>query len=129
MQISDHLHILKIPFQVFLSPEVRIDRFVNVLLVYGKSDVVLIDSGVAGTDATVLPYLLKTGRQVKDLKKLLLSLAWLQKIKDTVISSAREKLATDDPLALCRQTCAKLGLPLVAVNFLVARSFVSCLSG
>lgn len=44
MQLSDHLHLLKIPFTIPLNPETTISRYVNVLLVYGKTEIVLIDS-------------------------------------------------------------------------------------
>lgn len=283
MQLSKHLHLLKIPFQIKLSPAVKLDRFVNVLLVYGEKEVGLIDSGVAGAEAAIFAYLHQTGRRSNSLKKLFLShshpdhlgaaraiqaetgcqiyahpaerawiedterqgrerpvpgfddlvggpvqvdhlledgdlieigagipinirhtpghspgsislhfpgesaiftgdalplpgalpifsdwqasvasltglkpllrdnelllsswaeavrgrrqeeslaaaLAWLARIKGAVTTAAREKMGADDPLALCRATCASLGLPPLAVNPLVARSFAACLS-
>ncbi|MFN2368542.1 MAG: MBL fold metallo-hydrolase [Desulfurivibrionaceae bacterium] len=73
MQISDHLHILKIPFQVPISPGLKLDRFVNVLLVYGESEVVLIDSGVAGAEKRIFSYLAATGRRPAEVKRMILS--------------------------------------------------------
>jgi len=73
MQVSEHLHILKIPFQVPISREIRLDRFVNVLLVYGESEVILVDCGVAGAEERIFSYLEETGRQVVDLKRMVLS--------------------------------------------------------
>lgn len=284
MQISKHLHHLKIPFQVPISPEIRLDRFVNILLLYGETEVVMIDSGVAGAEGIILLYLRQSGRQISDLREMILShshpdhigaarliqaetgclvhahpaerdwiedpdlqarirpvpgfhslvggpvsvdrqiedgseiefgsgliaraihtpghspgsislqiptdsaiftgdaipvpgdlpiftnwqdsidslnqleplireteillsswaapvvgarkdeivprsLAWLHRIKETVIGVSREiEGSDDDPLALCRATCARLNLPPVAVNPLVARSFAACLS-
>ncbi|MFO7606687.1 MAG: MBL fold metallo-hydrolase [Desulfurivibrionaceae bacterium] len=73
MQISEHLHILKIPFQVPISPEFKLDRFVNVLLIYGESEVVLVDSGVAGAEKRIFSYLAATGRRPEEVKRMILS--------------------------------------------------------
>ncbi|MBU0482650.1 MAG: MBL fold metallo-hydrolase [Proteobacteria bacterium] len=73
MQISEHLHLLKIPFQVPISPEIRLDRFVNVLLVFGKAETVLVDSGVAGVAERIFAYLAEFGRTPESIKKLLLT--------------------------------------------------------
>jgi glyoxylase-like metal-dependent hydrolase (beta-lactamase superfamily II) len=73
MQVSEHLHILKIPFQVPISPELKLDRFVNVLLVYGESEVILVDSGVAGAEEIIFSYLTATGRSPAEVKRMILS--------------------------------------------------------
>lgn len=281
MQVSEHLHLLKIPFQVQISPKVRLSRFVNVLLIFGTTETVLVDSGVAGSAETIFSYLAEYGRAPESIKKLILthahpdhigaarsvigetgcrvfahpaekewientglqakerpvpgftqlvegsvavdkalgdgdrleiepnldikilhtpghsagsltlhisadsalftadalptpgdlpiftdwqqslasikriratpnvnlllsswaeqvsgaekekavaaSLDWLQRIKKTVSGVAQQNPAPEDPLALCRLVCEKLGLPPAAVNPLVARSFASCL--
>lgn len=54
------------------------------------------------------------------------SLEWLQRIYGTVQGVAKVS-GSEDPMELCRQVVAELGLPPFAVNPLVARSFLSCL--
>ncbi len=57
MQVSKHVHAIRIPFQVSFGPAERVDRFVHVYLVYGKTNVTLIDSGIASSEATIFEYL------------------------------------------------------------------------
>ena len=64
MQVSEHVHALKIPFQVKLPNGIVLDRFVYAYLIYGK-DVCLVDSGVAGSENLIFDYLKKTGRSRK----------------------------------------------------------------
>ena len=47
MQMTDHVHALKIPFQITDPSGQKIPRFVYAFLIYGES-ICLIDSGVAG---------------------------------------------------------------------------------
>lgn len=60
MQITDHIHALKIPFSV-PTPAGPIERFVFVYLICGE-ETTLIDSGVAGSETLILPYLERLGR-------------------------------------------------------------------
>lgn len=55
------------------------------------------------------------------------SLAWLERLRETARDAARGETAPD-PMDLCRQAAASLGLPPFAINPLVARSFMACLS-
>jgi glyoxylase-like metal-dependent hydrolase (beta-lactamase superfamily II) len=73
MQISDHLHFLKIPFQVPISPELQLERFVNLFLIYGEKSIVLVDSGVAGAEARICEYLAVTGRRPEEIRLLILT--------------------------------------------------------
>ena len=52
--------------------------------------------------------------------------AWLRKIKDTVRSIVGAN--SPDPMQLCRDSVAMLGLPDHCFNPLVAKSFMSCLT-
>ncbi len=61
MQVTKHIHALKIPFQVRVSPDIAVDRFVYVYLIYGK-DICLIDTGVASSEIPIFDYLRTTGR-------------------------------------------------------------------
>ena len=60
MQISKHIHALKIPFTV-PTPAGNIERFVYIYLVCGEQ-VTLIDSGVAGAETMIFSYLDSIGR-------------------------------------------------------------------
>ena len=61
MQITDHVHALKIPFQITDPSGQKIDRFVYAYLIYGQK-IYLIDSGVASSEKIILDYLKATGR-------------------------------------------------------------------
>jgi len=73
MQISAHVHLLTIPFQVPLSPELKLERFVNLFLIYGEKEILLVDSGVAGAEARIIDYLAATGRRPEEISRLLLT--------------------------------------------------------
>jgi glyoxylase-like metal-dependent hydrolase (beta-lactamase superfamily II) len=72
MQIADHIHALKIPFQITGPFGKRIDRFVYVFLIYGKR-ICLIDSGVAGSERVIFQYLKDTGRSPQEISMLILT--------------------------------------------------------
>jgi len=52
MQVTRHIHALKIPFKIPVSPEKLIDRFVYAYLVFGDR-ITLIDSGVSGAESII----------------------------------------------------------------------------
>ena len=67
-------------------------------------------------------------RQIQQNRKLLReSLNWLESINTAVHTASKTSGATDH-MELCRNVVAELGLPLFAVNPLVARSLMSCLN-
>lgn len=72
MQITDHIHALKIPFQITDPSGRRIDRFVYAFLIYGE-EICLIDSGVAGSEKYIVEYLKRTGRSPHDISVLILT--------------------------------------------------------
>jgi glyoxylase-like metal-dependent hydrolase (beta-lactamase superfamily II) len=72
MQITDHIHALKIPFQITNPSGQRIARFVYAFLIYGKK-ICLIDSGVAGSEMIILEYLKRTGRSQHEISMLILT--------------------------------------------------------
>ena len=72
MQITPHIHALKIPFKVPVNPGQTIDRFVYCFLIYGES-VCVVDSGVAGSEKAIFDYLVHTGRSPKEIDILLLT--------------------------------------------------------
>lgn len=72
MQITDHVHAIKIPFQITVNPEIRIDRFVYVYLIYGEK-IYLIDSAVASAKDTIFEYIKGTGRSSEEIDLLMLT--------------------------------------------------------
>ncbi len=72
MQITDHIHALKIPFQITDPSGQKIPRFVYAFLIYGE-EICLIDSGVAGSEKIILDYLKRTGRSPEEISRLILT--------------------------------------------------------
>jgi hydroxyacylglutathione hydrolase len=72
MQITDHVHALKIPFQITDPSGQKIARFVYAFLIYGE-EICLIDSGVAGSEKIILDYLKRTGKSPEEIKRLILT--------------------------------------------------------
>ncbi len=72
MQVTEHVHALRIPFQIRAPAGIAIDRFVYVYLIYGEA-ISLIDSGVAGTEHVIFAYLRRTGRTPEEITTLVLT--------------------------------------------------------
>jgi len=66
MQISPHIHALRIPFRIPISPDISLERFVYAYLIYGK-EICLIDSGVAPAAELILGYIRETGRTPEEI--------------------------------------------------------------
>lgn len=69
MQISDHIHSLRIPFQIRIGLDKTIDRFVNVFWIHG-SRICLIDAGIAGSRDAIFAAIREAGHDPR-------TLAWL----------------------------------------------------
>ncbi|MCK9566084.1 MAG: MBL fold metallo-hydrolase [Methanothrix sp.] len=72
MQITDHVHALKIPFEITDPSGQKVARFVYAYLIYGQ-EICLIDSGVAGSEKIILEYLKATGRSTQEISRLILT--------------------------------------------------------
>ena len=72
MQRTEHIHAIKIPFQIPVAPGKVLDRFVYAYLVYDR-EVCLIDSGVQSSDELIFGYLKETGKKPADIKLLILT--------------------------------------------------------
>ena len=72
MKVSQHIHSLKIPFKLTISPEITIDRFVNCYIIEGKK-ITLIDTGVSGSEKIIFDYLKTIGRKPSDITQVLLT--------------------------------------------------------
>jgi glyoxylase-like metal-dependent hydrolase (beta-lactamase superfamily II) len=72
MQVTERIHAIKIPFEIPVSPEMTVDRFAFVYLIFGDS-IHLIDSGVAGAESIIWEYIKKQGREPKEVSTLILT--------------------------------------------------------
>jgi len=72
MQITEHIHALKIPFKIPVGPGRELQRFVYVYLILGP-EICLIDSGVKSSDALIFDYLKHLGRKPQEISLLLLT--------------------------------------------------------
>lgn len=72
MQVTERIHAIKIPFKIPVSPEMTVDRFAFVYLIFGDS-IHLIDSGVAGAESIIWEYIKKQGREPKEVSTLILT--------------------------------------------------------
>ena len=72
MQITEHIHAIKIPFELQVNDEKTLDRFVYAYLIYGKQ-ICLIDCGVSSSDSIIFDYLKKTGRDPEEISMLVLT--------------------------------------------------------
>ncbi len=66
MQITEHIHMLTIPFTLQAGPGQTVDRFVNTFLIYGRQ-ISLIDCGVSSSKEAIFRYLQETGRDPRDI--------------------------------------------------------------
>jgi glyoxylase-like metal-dependent hydrolase (beta-lactamase superfamily II) len=67
MQVTEHVHAVKIPFVLEVAPGKRLNRFVYVYLIYEDNSICLIDCGVAGSKEVIFDYIIKTGRSPEEI--------------------------------------------------------------
>jgi glyoxylase-like metal-dependent hydrolase (beta-lactamase superfamily II) len=72
MQISEHIHALKIHFKLRVGPDKTVDRFVFAYLIFGDQ-ICLVDSGVAGSEAMILDYIKQAGRDPREIDRIILT--------------------------------------------------------
>ena len=72
MKITDQVHSLKIDFEIAISPEKKLPRFVNVIIVFGDK-ITLVDSGVKGSEKKIRQYIEEQGRSFTEIESLILS--------------------------------------------------------
>ncbi|WP_440952392.1 MBL fold metallo-hydrolase [Methanococcoides sp. FTZ1] len=66
MQVTEHVHAIKIPFSLTTDSGIVVERFVYAYLIYGK-DVCLVDCGVASSEQTIFDYMRRTGREPNEI--------------------------------------------------------------
>lgn len=72
MKLTDKIHLLQIDFEITLTPEKKLPRFVNVILILGDQ-VTLIDSGVKGSEKLIFDYLQEQNRDFSEIDSIILS--------------------------------------------------------
>jgi hydroxyacylglutathione hydrolase len=66
MQISPHIHAIRLPFRIPVAPGITLDRFVNAFLICGRA-ITLVDTGVAGSEREIFDYIRSTGRDPSEI--------------------------------------------------------------
>lgn len=89
MKLKDKIHLLKIDFEIALSPERKLLRFVNVLIIFGDK-ITLIDTGVKGSEEKIFTYIKENDRNFSEIGTVILSHAH----PDHIGSAARIKELT-----------------------------------
>lgn len=72
MKLTEKIHLLKIDFEIAISPDKKMPRFVNVLLIFGDK-ITLIDSGVKGSEEKIRQYIEAQNRNFAEIDRLILS--------------------------------------------------------
>jgi glyoxylase-like metal-dependent hydrolase (beta-lactamase superfamily II) len=72
MKLTDKIHLLKIDFEIAISPDKKLPRFVNVILIFGDK-ITLIDSGVKGSEFIISEYIRQNKRDFTEIETLILS--------------------------------------------------------
>jgi glyoxylase-like metal-dependent hydrolase (beta-lactamase superfamily II) len=72
MKLTDRIHLLKIDFEIPISPEKKISRFVNVILIFSDK-ITLIDTGVKGSEKFIFEYIKNQNRNYHEIESIILS--------------------------------------------------------
>lgn len=73
MKITENIHAVKHRFQIPVSPQMKVDRFVYSYIVFGNEGIYLVDSGVMASSATIYDYIRQNGRSADEVKLLILT--------------------------------------------------------
>jgi hydroxyacylglutathione hydrolase len=72
MKLTDRIHLLKIDFDIPISPEKKISRFVNVIIIFSDK-ITIIDTGVKGSEKLIFDYIKKQNRSYLEIESIILS--------------------------------------------------------
>ena len=72
MQVTEHIHAIKIPFKLSVEPGRTVDRFVYAYLILGK-EICLIDCGVSSTEKMIFDCVRELDRDPKEISMLALT--------------------------------------------------------
>lgn len=72
MQVTPHVHMLRLPFTIRISDDVVIERFVNSFIIDGPT-LTLVDAGVSGCEEKIFDYIRSIGRSPEEISLLILT--------------------------------------------------------
>ena len=72
MKLTEKIHLLQIDFEITLSPEKKLSRFVNVIIIFGNK-ITLIDTGVKGSEEKIFAYIKRNNRHFSEIETIILS--------------------------------------------------------
>jgi hydroxyacylglutathione hydrolase len=72
MKLTQKIHLLPIDFEITLSPEKILSRFVNVIIIFGDK-ITVIDTGVKGSEEIIFKYIEENYRSTSEIETILLS--------------------------------------------------------
>jgi hydroxyacylglutathione hydrolase len=72
MKLTEKIHLLQIDFEIVLSPEKKLPRFVNVIIIF-SDDIILIDTGVKGSEKIISEYFRLNNRDINEISTIILS--------------------------------------------------------
>lgn len=72
MKLTDKIHLLKQDFEIALSPEKKLSRFVNSIIIFGDK-ITLIDTGVKDCEEKIFEYIKLNCRHYSEIETVILS--------------------------------------------------------
>ena len=72
MKLTDKIHLLRLDFEITLSLDQKLPRFVNAIIIFGDR-ITLIDTGVKGSEEKIFAYIEQNNRKITDIKTIILS--------------------------------------------------------
>jgi hydroxyacylglutathione hydrolase len=72
MKLTDKIHLLQIDFEITISPEKKLPRFVNVILIFSDK-ITLVDTGVKGSERYIFDYIKHQNRDYSEIDSIILS--------------------------------------------------------
>jgi hydroxyacylglutathione hydrolase len=72
MKLTSKIHLLQIDFEITISSEKKLPRFVNVIVIFGK-EITLVDTGVKGSEKGIFEYIKNQDRDISEIKTIILS--------------------------------------------------------
>ena len=90
MKLTDKIHLLQIDFEISISPDKKLPRFVNVIVIFSDK-ITLIDTGVKGSERYIFDYIRDQNREYSEIDSIILS----HSHPDHIGSAAQIKLLTN----------------------------------
>jgi hydroxyacylglutathione hydrolase len=90
MKLTDKIHLLQINFEISITAEKKLSRFVNIILIFSDK-ITLIDTGVKGSERAIFEYIKSQNRDFSEIDSIILS----HSHPDHIGSAARIKSLTN----------------------------------